>query len=59
LDTGLPVLKGKSPRQAVRTKAGRHEVDVLLKEMENAEARLPVAERMDFSGLRSELGLEG
>ena len=59
LDTGLPALKGKSPRQAVRTKAGRHEVDVLLKELENAEARLPVEERMDFSGLRSELGLEG
>jgi hypothetical protein len=58
LDTGLPALRGKSPRQAVRTKAGRHEVDVLLKEMENAEATFPVEERMDFSGLRSELGLE-
>lgn len=59
LDTKLPALKGKSPRQAVRTKSGRHAVDVLLKEMENMEAGLPVEERMDFSGLRRELGLEG
>ncbi|MFL5359010.1 YecA family protein [Archangium sp.] len=59
LDMKLPALRGKSPRQAVRTKAGRHAVDVLLKEMENAEADLPVEQRMDFSGLRRELGLEG
>lgn len=59
LDSKLLVLKGKSPRQAVRTRAGRHEVDVLLKELENREADLPVEERMDVSGLRRELGLEG
>ncbi|HYO55452.1 SEC-C metal-binding domain-containing protein [Archangium sp.] len=59
VDTRLPALRGKSPRQAVRTAAGRHEVDVLLKELENAEALLPVEERMDFAGLRRELGLEG
>jgi hypothetical protein len=58
-DSKLPALKGKSPRQAVRTQAGRHAVDVLLKELENAEAALPPEERMDFSGLRRELGLEG
>lgn len=59
VDSKLPALKGKSPRQAVRTKAGRHEVDLLLKELENREAGLPVEERMDVSGLRRELGLEG
>ncbi|HEY0096732.1 MAG TPA: hypothetical protein VGB96_20540, partial [Archangium sp.] len=59
LDSKLPALKGKSPRQAVRTKAGRHQVDVLLKELENRESGLPVEERMDVSGLRRELGLEG
>ncbi|HZH15722.1 MAG TPA: SEC-C metal-binding domain-containing protein [Archangium sp.] len=59
VDSKLPALKGKSPRQAVRTKAGRHQVDVLLKELENREAGLPVEERMDVSGLRRELGLEG
>jgi hypothetical protein len=57
-DSKLPALLGKSPRQAVRTPAGRHAVDVLLKEMESAEATLPPEERMDFSGLRRELGLE-
>lgn len=59
LDSKLPALQGKSPRQAVRTRAGRHQVDVLLKELENREADLPVEERMDVSGLRRELGLEG
>ena len=58
-DDKLPALQGKSPRQAVRTRAGRHQVDVLLKELENREAELPVEERMDVSGLRRELGLEG
>lgn len=57
-DSKLPALEGKSPRQAVHTQAGRHAVDVLLKELENAEAELPPEERMDFSGLRRELGLE-
>lgn len=59
LDSGLPALKGKSPRQAVRTKAGRHAVEVILKELERTEAGFPVEERMDVSGLRRELGLEG
>ncbi|AKI98579.1 Hypothetical protein AA314_00206 [Archangium gephyra] len=59
LDSQLPALKGKSPRQAVRTKAGRHQVDVLLKQLENLEANRSVEERMDVSGLRRELGLEG
>ncbi len=59
LDSKLPALKGKSPRQAVRTQAGRHQVDVLLKQLESLEADLPVEERMDVSGLRRELGLEG
>lgn len=59
LDSKLPALQGKSPRQAVRTKAGRHQVDVLLKQLESLEASLSVEERMDVSGLRRELGLEG
>jgi hypothetical protein len=59
VDSKLPALKGKSPRQAARTKAGRHQVDILLKELENSEADLPVEERVDVSGLRRELGLEG
>jgi hypothetical protein len=58
-ESKLPALKGKSPRQAVRTRAGRHAVDMLLKQLENTEAGLPPEERMDISELRRELGLEG
>jgi hypothetical protein len=44
-------------RAAVRTKAGREQVDLLLKEFEAGEARLPEDQRFDFSDLRRELGL--
>ncbi|MFP2930147.1 hypothetical protein ACLESO_34120 [Pyxidicoccus sp. 3LG] len=56
-DSALPALKGKTPRQAVRSAAGRREVDTLLKEMEHLDAGLPDGERVDFSSLRAELGL--
>lgn len=52
-DEALPGLSGQTPRQAMRSAAGRQRVDVLLKDMENMESRLP-----DFSLLRRELGLE-
>jgi len=58
LDTKLPALQGRSPRQAVGTVVGRREVDAMLKDVENREARLPAEERMDVTGLRRELGLE-
>lgn len=58
LDNKLPGLGGKSPRKAVRTAAGRHAVEVVLKELERTEAGFPVEERMDVSWLRRELGLE-
>jgi hypothetical protein len=57
LDMPLPALGGKTPRAAVRTKAGREQVDLLLKEIESMEARLPEGQRFDFSDLRRELGL--
>lgn len=57
-DDPLPALKGKTAREAVRTNAGREQVDLLLREFENGEARMPAGQRYDFSGLRSELGLE-
>jgi hypothetical protein len=57
LDTPLPWLRGKTPREAVRTAAGRHQVDVLLKELEHGEALLPEEERTDITPLRGELGL--
>ena len=56
-DQPLPALGGKTPRAAVRTKAGREQVDLLLKELEMMEARGPEGQRFDFSVLRGELGL--
>ncbi len=57
VDAPLPALNGKSPREAARTIIGRGQVDVLLKDMENHEARLPATERFDFSLIRAGLGL--
>jgi hypothetical protein len=57
-DEPLPALRGKSPREAVRTARGRDAVDVLLKDMENHERRWEGPGAFDFSRLRSELGLE-
>jgi len=59
IDEPLPALEGKTPREAVRTKEGRREVDLLLRDMENREHRLPEAERYDFTRIRRQLGLEG
>lgn len=57
LDVPLPLLKGKTPREAVRTAAGRRKVELLLKELEHGEAQLPERERTDLASLRGELGL--
>jgi hypothetical protein len=57
LDEPVPALAGKTPRQATRTKSDRKRLELLLKEHENGEARLPQEERFDFSRLRAELGL--
>jgi hypothetical protein len=56
-DTPLPALQGKTAREAVRTPAGRQQVDTLLKTMENQERRHKGQWAYDFSGLRAELGL--
>lgn len=57
-DHPVPALNGKTPRAAVRTKAGREQVNLLLKSCENMEARSPAGQRFDFTTLRRELGLE-
>ncbi|MGH7330769.1 MAG: hypothetical protein ACREJX_20660 [Polyangiaceae bacterium] len=57
IDEPLPVLSNRTPKEALRTKAGRAKVDLLLRECEHHEARLPEAERFDFTKLRAELGL--
>ena len=59
LDQPIPMLGGKTPRQAVRTARGREQVDALLKTIENGEARLAPGARLDLRPMRRELGLEG
>lgn len=56
-DEPLPALGGQSAREAVRTARGRERVDVLLRELENHEARESAAARFDVSVLRTALGL--
>jgi hypothetical protein len=58
LDQPLPALGGRTPREAAQTPSGRSEVDVLLKEMENFEQRMPADAQFDFSQLRTELALD-
>ncbi len=58
-DETLPALDGETPRAAVRTKSGREKVDLLLKEIENIEARQPEGQRFDVGLIKRELGLEG
>ena len=55
-DQPWPTLGGATPREAIRTNDAET-VDLLLKDMEHAEAGLPEAQRFDFSVLRRKLGL--
>jgi hypothetical protein len=57
LDTKLPALEGRTPRQAMKTARLRAELDVLLKEIERAEMLQPADARFDVASLRRELGL--
>lgn len=60
LDTPLPALGNKSPRQATRSASGRAKVIEWLKLLENRSARQddsPIAE-YDFAWMWVELGLE-
>lgn len=56
-DQPLPALAGRTPRQAVRTPAGRRQVDLLLREMENHEQRSGDSAPFDFASLRRDLAL--
>lgn len=61
LDRPLPALGDKSPREAIRTAAGREQVVEWLKALENRTASMgddPVA-IYDFGWMWVELGLEG
>jgi SEC-C motif len=58
-DEALPALDGKTPREAVQTREGRKQVEELLRQFENGEARERKAGHaaFDFSGIRKELGI--
>ena len=58
-DEKLPALHGKTARQAVKTNAGRHAVEDLVRTMENHEERERERGKpaFDFTPLRRELGL--
>jgi len=57
-DQVIPALGDKTPRQAVRSRRGREDLALLLKEIENHEAHQPAASRFDVNVLRRELGIE-
>ncbi len=57
-DQPLPALGGKTPRDAARTRRGRAQVDLLLRQFEHSEGRLPPGERFDISDLRAQLRLQ-
>jgi hypothetical protein len=59
LDLGIPALKGKTPREAARTKRGREKVDLLLRDMELMQASSAHGLAPDFGSLRAQLGIEG
>jgi hypothetical protein len=56
-DRPVPALRGKTPREAVRTREGRQSVDALLKDFENHEQRAPSEVRFDFAEIRRDLDL--
>lgn len=58
LDMPLPALAGKTPREAARFAKSRRDLDLILRDIENREQRLPETSRYDVSRLRRELGLE-
>ncbi len=59
LDDEIPALDGLTPREAVKKAGPRAKLDLLLRDMENRDARLPEEDRFDYSRLRTELGLNG
>jgi hypothetical protein len=57
IDEHIPALNGKTPRQAVQTKAGRAKVLAMLKDQENTMQRQLGGQQVDFARVYRELGL--
>lgn len=56
-DIGIPALDGKTPREAMKTPAGRSKVESLVRDMEFRTHGSPMEGAYDFDELRKELGL--
>ncbi len=56
-DEPLPAFAGLTPREAANSPDTRGQLDLMLRDFEHHEARLPEAQRFDFATLRKELGL--
>ncbi len=52
----IPALDDKTPREAIKTKAGRKRVELLLRQYTHHEAQKPAWQRFDFDQLRAQLG---
>jgi SEC-C motif len=57
IDEKLPILRGKTPREAVRTAAGREKVDALIKDIERMGPGLGGYDRSITDNLRKRLGI--
>jgi hypothetical protein len=57
LDEHIPALDGLTPREAAAKPETRAKLDLLMRDIEHKEARLPEGERYDVSRLRQALGL--
>jgi Protein of unknown function (DUF2384) len=57
IDSPLPALGGRSPREAIRTSSGRSEVDAIVRQFEYHESMLPTEERANYAFVREALKL--
>jgi hypothetical protein len=57
IDESIPALDGLTPREAARTPRGRSALELLLKDIERHESRLPPDQQIDLSWLRPALGV--
>jgi hypothetical protein len=58
LDEEIPALGGLTPREAARSPRSRKSLELLLRDFENHEGRLPESERFDVDRLRTALRVE-
>ena len=57
VDEAIPALGGLTPREASKSARTRRDLDLLLRELENAESRLLADDRFDVGRLRAVLGM--